>query len=139
MDLLELLRSVVEERTPHNRSLGMRLVSGSADEVTCAVPYADSLRGDNDGGSVHSGVLSALLDVTSGAAVFMKLGRVQRMATLGLRIDFLRPSRPGQTLTARAHCFRLTRSTAFVRAFAHDEDAADPIAAAQGTFALGDD
>jgi acyl-coenzyme A thioesterase PaaI-like protein len=61
------------------------------------------------------------------------------MATLALRVDFLRPATPGQTITAQAHCFKVAGSTAFVRAFAHDQDTTDPVAAAQGTFALADE
>jgi len=139
VDLVDVVRSFVEERTPHNRVLGMRLVSGSAEEATCALPYAVALQGDKQSATIHSGVVTALLDVTSGAAVILRLGRVQRMATLALRVDFLRRATPGQTITAQAHCFKVTGSTAFVRAFAHDQDTTDPVAAAQGTFALTDE
>ena len=35
-----------------------------------------------------------------------------------------------------AHCYKLTRSIAFVRAVAWDVDPADPVATAQAAFAL---
>ena len=37
---------------------------------------------------------------------------------------------------ARAHCYKLTRSIAFVRAVAYDRDPEDPVATGQATFML---
>ena len=39
-------------------------------------------------------------------------------------------------MLARAHCYKLTRSVAFVRAVAYEDDPDDPIAAAQAAFML---
>ena len=39
-------------------------------------------------------------------------------------------------ITALAHCYKMTRSIAFVRAEAWDVDPADPIATAQAAFIL---
>ena len=54
-----------------------------------------------------------------------------------VRIDYVRPAAPGQAVIAEAECYRITRSVAFTRAFAHQGDAKDPVAAAAGTFMLG--
>ena len=40
-------------------------------------------------------------------------------------------------MIAEAECYRITRSVAFTRAFAHQGDPKDPVAAAAGTFMLG--
>lgn len=57
------------------------------------------------------------------------------IATLDLRIDYLKPASPGQKLYARADCFKLTRNVAFTRALAyHVVD--DPIALASTHFPL---
>ena len=61
------------------------------------------------------------------------------MATLDLRIDYLRPATPPEDVLARAVCFKITRNVAFVRciAFHRGSEQTDPIAAAAGTFMLG--
>ena len=49
-----------------------------------------------------------------------------------------RPDQLASTdLNAEAECYRITRSVAFTRAFAHQGDRKDPVAAAAGTFMLG--
>jgi hypothetical protein len=46
------------------------------------------------------------------------------------------PAEPGHDVYAHAHCYKLTRSVAFVRAQAYDRDRADPIATVQAAFML---
>ena len=48
-----------------------------------------------------------------------------------------KPAEPGKPVIAEAECYRITRSVAFTRAFAHQGDPKNPIAAAAGTFMLG--
>jgi uncharacterized protein (TIGR00369 family) len=138
-DLEMALRTFVDERTPHNRRLGLRLASVGPGEATCRLPYSAELAGDPNTGALFGGVTTALIDVASGAAVCMQLGRLRPMATLEMRIDSLRPPTPGHSLSARAHCYGIVGSTAFVRSLVYDENPASPVASSQGTYMFVED
>ena len=127
---------------PHAAAIGMTLVSRSADGCIVRVPYAEHLVGDPDTGVIHGGVITALLDNASGMAVRSDpdgadIGEERSMATLDLRIDYMRPAQPRQDLYCDAHCYRMTSNVAFVRAIAYHDDRNDPIASSVATFMLG--
>ncbi len=46
----------------------------------------------------------------------------------------MRPAAPRADVTCEAHCYKLTRTIAFVRATAFDVDRDDPVATAQAAF-----
>jgi uncharacterized protein (TIGR00369 family) len=102
------------------------------------IPFVDqSARQACETGVLAGGPLTAMLDGCCGMSVATMLKAPEPFATLDLRIDYVRPAEPGKAVIAEAECYRITRSVAFTRAFAHHGDAKDPIAAAAGTFMLG--
>jgi len=123
----------------HIVALGLRYVAQGPDWCEFALDYDRRLVSDATTGILASGPIVSLMDTAAGFAVWTKRGRFARQATLDLRLDYLRPSRPGQAVTGRVECYRLTRRIAFVRGVAHDGDAADPVAHLTGTYMiLGD-
>jgi uncharacterized protein (TIGR00369 family) len=127
----------IAQFVPHNRALGIRFVAVTPDSLTLALPYEEKLVGNPLTGVLHGGAITALLDAACGAAVFVKVGRPMPVATLDLRIDYLRPATPAREVLARAECFRVTQNVAFVRCQAFHADREDDlVAVANGTFTL---
>jgi uncharacterized protein (TIGR00369 family) len=122
------------EGVPHNRALGMRVLELVAAGARFELPYDPRLVGDPATGVLHGGVITTLIDATSGAAVFLALPQPVPIATLDLRIDYLRPAEPGRAVRAEARCYKLTRNVAFTGAVAFHDDPDDPIASSAGTF-----
>jgi uncharacterized protein (TIGR00369 family) len=137
--MMENINRFMSDSVPHNHELGLRVVDLGPAEATMLLPYSEKLVGNPETGVLHGGAVTTLIDATCGIAVFLKMARLARIATLDLRIDYLHPATPGKDLLARAECYKLTRAVAFVRALAHQGDVDNPVASAQGTFIIVED
>jgi uncharacterized protein (TIGR00369 family) len=127
---------LIVSRVPFASAMGLKVVKLAPSEASLSIPYSKKLVGDPDTGIVHGGVITALLDHAAGMAVMCALEEPEPFATLDLRIDYNHPATPGQDIIAHAHCYKMTRSVAFVRANAFHSDPDDPIANAVGAFML---
>ncbi|MFK7764269.1 MAG: PaaI family thioesterase [Roseobacter sp.] len=134
-DKQEIARQFIEA-LPHSKALGMRLVDIGNGEATIEMPYDERFVGDPETGVIHGGAVSALMDTCCGAAVMLHADNLGGTATIDLRIDYMRAATPGQRIRARAECYHVTRSVAFVRATATDDDVDNPVAAATGAFTV---
>ncbi len=134
LDLLPQLAS----GAPHTHALALEFVGVEADVVTLKAPFREDLVGDPELNVLAGGVVTTLLDHVGGLAVWTALGRYAPIATLDMRIDYMRPAEPGMDVLARARCYKLTRSVGFVRAWAYDRDPDDPVAAAQAAYMLNE-
>lgn len=135
-DLLDRLKPLLVEGSPHAQALGMTLEGLAPGRATMRAAYSEDLVGDPETGVLHGGVVTALLDHACGLAAFSGFGAQDAPATLDLRIDYMRPAKPGRDVTAEAECLKAHGLIAFVRAIAHDGDSSDPVAIAQSAFMI---
>jgi uncharacterized protein (TIGR00369 family) len=134
--LMEFLRTGYVAGGGHSRALGMKFVSVEPGRGSIRLPWREDLVGNTATGVLSGGVVTALLDHVCGLAVLSSMTKPGSTATLDLRIDYQRPAEPGRDLISEAHCYKVTRSVAFVRASAYDDDPAHPVATAQATFVM---
>ncbi|MDP3369266.1 MAG: PaaI family thioesterase [Brevundimonas sp.] len=120
----------------HTHALGFVYDSLDGDRVRIRAPWRADLVGDPDTGVLSGGLVTTLLDHVGGLAVWIALGRFEPIATLDLRVDYMRAAEARRDLIAEARCYRLTRSIAFVRAWAFEDSPDDPVAAAQSAYML---
>src|SRR4051812_48391874 len=102
---LQALNEAFRDFVPHNKALGLTLVGAEADPAAVAtmrLQYHPRLIGNPETGVVHGGVITTLMDATCGASVFLKLREPTPIATLDLRIDYLKPATPQRDIFARA-------------------------------------
>lgn len=132
LDLLPQLAS----GAAHTHALGFAFAGVEGRKVRLRVPWRADLVGDADSGVFAGGVVTTLLDHVGGLAVWTALDAFRPLATLDLRVDYMRAAEPRRDLLAEAECFRLTPSIAFVRAWAFEDGPDDPVAAAQAAYIL---
>ncbi len=130
------LASQFTQAIPYSRALGMRLTHIGEGVAEIEMPYDARFVGDPETGVIHGGAVSALMDTCCGAAAMSHPVSPSLTATIDLRIDYMRPATPGQTIRTRAECYHITRSVAFVRATAVDDDESLPVATANGAFTV---
>ena len=131
-----MIATAMNRGTPQALALGMETVEIAKATALLRIPYKPEMVGDPATGVIAGGVVTTLLDQACGQAVWAALGEFTSIATLDLRIDYMRAARPHQPLFARARCYKLGRQIAFVRATAYEESEDDPVAAAQAAFML---
>jgi uncharacterized protein (TIGR00369 family) len=126
-EFIAAINDIFENKVVFNHTLGLKVLSTSASEVTASITMRPDLVGHYAYNRVHGGVISASLDALGGHAVMAALGarhkddpiakRVERFAKLGtidLRIDYLRPA-IGEHFTLHAQVLRLGSRVASTR------------------------
>jgi uncharacterized protein (TIGR00369 family) len=122
------------EALPFCKALGMRIEEVAPSMATVSMPYSTDIIGDPDTGVVHGGAVFALMDTCAGVAIFMHPDSTMTTATIDLRVDYMRSATPGQRIFTRAEVYKVTRSVAFLRATAWDDDCENAVATATGAF-----
>lgn len=124
------------QRLPFSKALNMRVEEIGECRAVMTVQYDLQLIGNPSTGVIDGGVVTALMDTCGGLAVLIHPEVNPPMATLNLKVDYMRPANPGQEVSAEAVCYNVTRTVAFVRVMAFDEDRKRPVATALANYTL---
>jgi len=124
------------ERIPFNRLLGIEVRELSAERVVFCVPFREELIGDGQRRALHGGVLSASADACGGAAVWAAIGPEDRVSTIDLRVDYLRPARP-EDIMVEGVVLRVGNrvGVASIRVF-HASSPAETVADCKGVYSV---
>jgi len=134
-EMLARMNAMIRDLVPQNAALGLEIVRLTGGDVWIRLPWAEQLVGNPETGALHGGAISTAMDAAGGLSVMAKLGRPGSIATLDLRIDYMRAGGRGEDIVIHATCYKATKHVCFVRGFAYTTDENDPVAALAATFA----
>lgn len=88
----KVLADLIENGVPFNKMLGIRVCEIAEGRLKLFIPFREDLIGDVRRPAIHGGVISALADVCGGFAVWTLCKLEDRLATIDMRVDYLRPA-----------------------------------------------
>jgi len=122
------------ELSPFLAFLGMGFETVEEGRVVMRVTFRPELIGNPELPALHGGVVSALLDTCGGAAVWTRIGPDDRVSTVDLRVDYLRPGKP-EDLLAEARVIRVGNRVGVTELRAWQEGSGgEPIAVGRGVY-----
>lgn len=123
-----------QANTGHDRFLGIVLLSEETGVAEYGLDWRDDLMAQQFSQVPASAPILSLMEGACSRAVSSALSDSEPSVILSLRVDHLRPARPGRRLVGRAECVRITSRIAFARGIAHDGDENDPVANINASF-----
>ena len=122
------------EQVPHGKDLDMQVISLNGTQVCMRLAPQPWMFTDDNTKELCTSVLYSLADSASGLAVFAEAKDLSPIATLDLRMDYLRPARGDRALLAVATCRHLTDEVAFIHCDILSEGNRELLATANATF-----
>ncbi len=130
------LKELMLQRIPFNRVLGIDVLELSTGKALLVVPFRPDLIGDPVRPALHGGVISALADTCGGCAVWSACRDDDRVSTIDLRVDYLRPGQL-EALHAAGEVLRVGNrvGVANITLF-HPSRPDEPVAEAKGVYSV---
>ena len=129
-----LLKRPAEEDIPFNKLLGIQVLEFSEGLARMRLPFRPELVGDTRRPALHGGVLSTLADLCGGFAVWTRCRLDDRLATIDLGVDYLRPA-PAAALIAEGTVRLLGNRVGNAQVLVWSEDAPhEHVAVGRGVY-----
>lgn len=133
-ELFDAIGRFFAEEIPFNRFLGMRLDAMEPGFARLSLPFREELVGDPIRPALHGGVIATLLDTCGGAALWSQLTMGDRVSTVDIRVDYLRPGRlEGLIAEGRVRRVGNRMGVVAVAAF-HEGGEHEPVAEARAVY-----
>ena len=87
------IREFFSQHIPFNHYLGLELDTLGDGVAQVRLPFKPQFVGDPLRPALHGGVIATLLDTAGGAALWTTLALADRISTVDIRVDYLRPGR----------------------------------------------
>ena len=118
-------QSIIEDLIPMNRFLGLKLEAFDMETgfVTTRLDMRPEYLGNAQRAMPHGGLLSFLIDATAGASAALSLddhSLIDRVATIDMRVDYLKPAQ-GEVLLTSSEVMRPGKRIINVRSEINDE------------------
>lgn len=131
----EKLYELFEEHIAFNRFVGMHIERLAEGFARVRIAFSGGLVGDPYRPALHGGVLSTLLDTAGGLAAFTAVQPGDRMSTIDLRVDYVRPAGLADVI-GEGRVLRLGNRVAVCDMVAFQEDPGRPVATGKGVYNL---
>ena len=133
---LDEIRDLFLNKIPFNRVLGIEILELSPGKALFSVPFRSQLIGDPIREALHGGVISAVADTCGGCAVWSAVRDEDRVSTIDLRVDYLRPGRP-EELRCRGEVLRLGNRVGVAHmSLFHPSSPDECVAEAKGVYSV---
>ena len=134
---LAMLQGIIDgtlPSAPMSELLGLRLVEVQPGRAVWSAEPEEVHQ--NEGGLVHGGLASALLDTALATTVLTRLGPGTRLAGLQLGVNFLRPLKGAGPVRCEGRVVRLGRRVAVAEAELRSQSTGELLATATSTFSV---
>jgi len=92
------IRDIIEKAIPFDLFLGIKVEEIRPGYARLRLPFRPEFVGDVRRPALHGGVISTLVDTCGGTAVWASCQPEDRVATIDLRVDYLRPAPAGDLI-----------------------------------------
>ena len=146
-ELISTIEHMFSGRIPFNKVLGARVASIREGRPAVRFDMRPELIGNFVRGTLHGGVISAVLDATGGLTAFLgvqkrltdesletRIEQFSKLRTIDLRVDYLRPG-TGKWFIATGHILRIGNKIAVARIELHN-DLDELIAVGTGAYVI---
>lgn len=125
-----------EENIPFHKFLGLKVLELKKGYAKMRFPLRPELIGDIRSGNWHGGVMATALDAAGGmAAASLLTSAADKLATLDIRIDYLKPNR-SKAIIVTGEIIRSGNSTIVTNLQAFNEETEELLADGRAVFSV---